>query len=115
MLFSTLFTFFEQQQQAPRGGFGVIQLIPFVAIFVIFYVLFILPQKKKQKKHQEMIEQLKPGDRVVTTGGIYGTIMGVQKDRFELKVASNVKIEITKNAIGVILTPQTTEKAGKKE
>jgi preprotein translocase subunit YajC len=58
-----------------------------------------------------MVNDLKPGDRIITSGGIFGTVMGVQPDRIELKIAANVKIEITKSAVGVILAPQ--EKAEK--
>ncbi len=87
---------------APQGNF-MTALLPFVLVFVIFYLLIIMPQRKKQKKHMEMVENLKPGSRIITTGGIFGVIMGVQKDRVELKVAANTKIEITKSAIGVIL------------
>jgi preprotein translocase subunit YajC len=100
-------------QGAPAAGAAAPQtsmfgaLIPFVLVFVIFYVLIILPQRKKQKKHQEQVGGLKPGDRIITTAGIYGTIMGVQADRLEVKVAANVKIEITKGAVGVILGPQS--------
>lgn len=78
-------------------------LLPFVLVFVIFYLLIIMPQRKKQKKHQNLVENLKPGDRIVTTAGIFGTVMGVQKDRIELKIAANVKVDITKSAVGVIL------------
>jgi preprotein translocase subunit YajC len=86
-------------------------LIPFILVFVIFYLLIIMPQRKKQKRHMEMVNNLKSGDRIITTGGIHGTIMGVQKDRIELKIAANVKIEITKSAVGVILAPgQAPEK-----
>jgi len=88
--------------QAPRpnmlGAF-----LPLVAVFVIFYFLMIRPQRIKQKKHMELVENLRPGDRIVTTAGIFGTVMGVQKDRIELKIAANVKIDITKSAVGVIL------------
>ena len=83
-------------------------LLPFILVFAIFYLLIILPSRKKQKKHQEMVENLKPGDRVVTSGGIFGTVMGVQPDRIELKIATNVKIDITKSAVGTIVGP--TEK-----
>jgi preprotein translocase subunit YajC len=87
-------------------------LIPFILVFVIFYLLIIMPQRKKQKRHMEMVDNLRSGDRIITTGGIHGTIMGVQKDRIELKIAANVKIEITKSAVGVILAPgQAPEKA----
>lgn len=106
MILSTFFTFLQQAEPAPRGGSLLTALFPFILVFVIFYFLLIRPQRKKQKQHQEMVEQLKPGDKVITSGGIYGTIMGVQKDRFELKVASNVKIEVTKNSVTAILTPK---------
>ena len=61
-----------------------------------------MPSRKKQKKHQEMIEQLKPGDKIITTGGIHGSVMGVQSDKIEVKIAANVKVNVTKNAIAVI-------------
>jgi preprotein translocase subunit YajC len=101
-------------QAAPAGGAGMAPqgnfmtaLLPFVLVFVIFYLLIIMPQRKKQKKHMEMVENLKPGSRIITTGGIFGTVMGVQKDRVEVKIAANTKVELTKSAIGVILQGET--------
>ncbi len=58
----------------------------------------------------DMVGALKPGDKIITTGGIYGTIMGLQQDRIELKIATNVKIDITKSAVGAIL-PTATDAA----
>jgi preprotein translocase subunit YajC len=104
MIFIGFLTLLQQTEPAPRGNL-LTALFPFILIFVIFYLLIIMPSRKKQKRHQEMVGQLKSGDKIVTSGGIYGTVMGVQKDRIELKVASNVKIEIAKNAVGTILTP----------
>jgi preprotein translocase subunit YajC len=78
-------------------------LVPFVLVFAIFYLLIIMPQRKKQKKHMEQIGALKPGDRIITTAGIYGTVMGIQPDRIEVKIAANVKVDITKGSVGVIL------------
>lgn len=101
----------QAARPAPQSNM-LTSLIPFILVFVIFYLLIIMPQRKKQKRHQEMVNNLKSGDRIITTGGIHGTIMGVQKDRIELKIAANVKIEITKSAVGVILAPgQAPEKA----
>jgi preprotein translocase subunit YajC len=77
-------------------------LLPFVLVFVIFYLLIIMPQRKKQKKHLQLVDALKSGDRIITTAGIFGTVMGVQKDLIELKIASNTNIKITKSAVGVI-------------
>jgi preprotein translocase subunit YajC len=111
-----LFLFANVQQGAPanpgpgpvpQGGSMLGMLVPFIGVFAIFYLLIIMPQRKKQKQHLAMVENLKAGSRVITTGGIYGTVMGVQKDRIELKISANVKIDITKSAIGVILSSET--------
>jgi preprotein translocase subunit YajC len=90
------------QQQPGANASPYLGLLPFVLVFVIFYLLIIMPQRKKQKKHLELVNNLKPGDRVITTAGIFGTVMGVQKDLIELKIASNTNIKITKSAVGVI-------------
>jgi preprotein translocase subunit YajC len=118
MTLNALLPFAQQQTGAGAPGGPVQQpnfltaLVPFALVFVIFYLLIIMPQRKKQKKHVAMVEALKPGSRIITTGGIYGTIMGVQKDKVELKISANVKIDITKSAIGVILAGESTpEKA----
>ena len=110
MIITSLFNFLQQSQPAPRGGGFISVLIPFILVFVIFYLLIIMPSRKKQKKHQEMVEELKPGDKIVTSGGIHGTVMGVQKDRIELKIAANVKIDITKNAVGAIISQKKSDK-----
>jgi preprotein translocase subunit YajC len=99
------------QPARPQGGSFITALIPFILVFVIFYLLIVMPQRKKQKKHMTMVEQLKPGDRIITTGGIFGTVMGVQKDRIELKIAANVKIDVTKSAVAVILGQQKSDSA----
>ncbi len=104
MIFATLFSLAQQPAAGAAAKPNMLMgLLPFIGVFAIFYLLIIMPQRKKQKKHLEMVEALRSGDRVVTTAGIFGTVMGVQKDRIELKIAANVKIEITKSAVGVIL------------
>ena len=111
MIFASFFMSAQQApSQAPRGNM-LTALLPFVLVFGIFYLLIILPQRKKQKKHQDMVNNLKPGDRVITTGGVFGTIMGVQPDRIELKISANVKIDITKSSVGAILGAEKGEKA----
>jgi len=108
MIAAGLMTSLEQAQPTARPqGNLLTALIPFVLVFVIFYVLIILPTRKKQKKHMDLVGGLKPGDKIITTGGIYGTVMGVQQDRIELKIATNVKIDITKSAVGAILSAGT--------
>ncbi|OGD26229.1 MAG: preprotein translocase subunit YajC [Candidatus Aminicenantes bacterium RBG_19FT_COMBO_65_30] len=103
MIFGALTSLALQAGGAPAARPNMLgALLPFVLVFVIFYLLIIMPQRKKQKKHIELVENLKPGDRVITTAGIFGTVMGVQKDLIELKIASNTNIKITKSAVGVI-------------
>ncbi|TEU07958.1 MAG: preprotein translocase subunit YajC [Candidatus Aminicenantes bacterium] len=110
MIFSAFFTLALQAQPAARPQGSIFTaMIPFILVFVIFYFLLIKPQRTKQKKHQEMVGQLKSGDKVITSGGIHGTVMGVQKDKIEVKIASNVKIDVSKNSIAVILTPKQKE------
>jgi len=88
--------FLQQQAQAPSS---IIQILPFIVILGIFYLLVFLPARRRQKKLQDMIDNLKAGDKVVTSGGIYGTIVGFKDDRIQLRVAENVKIELSRNAV----------------
>ena len=75
------------------GGIG--QFIPLVLIFVIFYFFLIRPQQKKVKEHKAMVESLKKGDKVVTSGGITGTIQRViDNDKVEVEIADNVTVEV---------------------
>ncbi|MBM3296727.1 MAG: preprotein translocase subunit YajC [Candidatus Aminicenantes bacterium] len=91
-------------QGAAAGGSSLMMFVMMFGIFIIFYLLLIMPARKKQKKHMEMVGNLKSGDRIVTTGGIYGTVMGFKSaDKLEVKIASNTVIQITKSAVGVIL------------
>lgn len=107
MALGAFLSFFYQPQAASRPGTNPFSFFIMMGlIFVVFYLLVIMPSRKKQKKHQENVAQLKPGDKIVTSGGIYGTVMGTQKDKIELKISSNVKIDVTRSAVAVILTPQ---------
>jgi preprotein translocase subunit YajC len=109
-----LINFFYVSQQSSSqtsGGSLFSALIPFILVFVIFYVLIILPSRKRQKKHQQMVENLRPGDKVLTTGGIYGTVMGVQKDKIELKIAANVKVDVAKSAVAAVLSTREDKKS----
>ena len=75
-------------------------LLPLVLMFVIFYFMLIRPQKKKDKKIKEMLAALKPGDRICTIGGIYGTITGIKDDTIELAVSTeNTKLVVARWAI----------------
>jgi preprotein translocase subunit YajC len=76
-----------------------VQPLIFLAIGLIFYFIVFLPNKKKQRSLQQMLDNLKNGDKVITSGGIFGVVAGIKDDRIQLKVADQVKIEISKNAI----------------
>ncbi|MEW5977610.1 MAG: preprotein translocase subunit YajC [Acidobacteriota bacterium] len=84
---------------AANGQAGLLQFLPLVAIFLIFYLVVFLPNRKKQKALQEMLNNLKNGDKVITSGGIFGVVSGIKDERVQLRVADQVKIEISKNAI----------------
>ena len=81
------------------GGSGMIGFLPIIIIFVIFYVLLIRPQQKKEQQRLKMISELKKGERVVTQGGIYGTVVDVKENKIILEVSERVKIAFTKNAV----------------
>ena len=74
-------------------------LIPLAMMLGVFYFLLIAPMRRRQRQQQEMIGALKTGDRVVTSGGIYGTIVGIKEDRLTLRIADQVKIEVAKASV----------------
>ena len=81
-------------------------VLPFLMVFAIYYLIVILPTRRNQKKAQEMIQNLKVGDKVITNSGIYGTIAGLKGDRIQLRVAENVKIEMSRNAVTALQIDQ---------
>jgi preprotein translocase subunit YajC len=91
------------------GGLGSAlgsPLVMMVIVMGIFYVMLILPQQRQRKKLQEMLGALKAGDKVITNGGIYGTINGIDGDTVILKIADQVKIRIARSAITQVETPE---------
>jgi len=83
------------------GGANAITgfVFPLVIVMAIFYFILIRPQIKRQKQHQQMISSLQKGDKVITTGGIHGTIVGIKGDVLVLKVADTTKLEVSKSAV----------------
>src|SRR5262245_1858202 len=79
---------------------GLISLLPFALILAIFYVLILMPMQRRQKKVQEFQAALKVGDKIVTTGGIYGQITRVNDKSVQLQVADKVRIEIARASVG---------------
>ena len=91
------------------SGSGFAQFVPLILIFVIFYFFLIRPQQKKVKEHKSMVEGLKRGDKVITSGGITGTVERIiDNDKVEVQIAENVKVEIVK-ATGIQGLLNTTE------
>ena len=92
--------------QMPGGG-GLITLAPLLFIFAIFYFLLILPQQRKQKKWQAMLGELKNGDKIVTSGGLRGTIVSLKDDALVLRVPpDNLKLEISRASVVSVTTAE---------
>ncbi|MCL6638902.1 MAG: preprotein translocase subunit YajC [Firmicutes bacterium] len=92
------------------GNPQIVSLLYIVALFAILYFLMIRPQQQRQKKHQEMIKNIKVDDSVITVGGILGTVVKVKENTFVLRVADNVRIEFLKSAISQVTKKEQDEK-----
>jgi len=100
--------------QLGGGGMGWLGMAPLIFIFAIFYFLLILPQQRRQKKWHAMLDQLKTGDRITTTGGLRGTIMALKDDSLHLRVPpNNIVLEVTKASVQVVTTSEEEVKASK--
>ena len=95
---------------APRAGQGaeqpnpILAFAPIIFMFVIFYFILIRPQRKRQKDHEALVETLKKGDKVVTSGGIVGTVVGTKEKEIVIKVGDDsVKLEIIKSCVSQVV------------
>lgn len=107
MCFSSLLL----QQTAPAaavGGGGLGMLIPLLLLVLIMYFFMIRPQNKKQKETQKMLDALKKGDKVVTIGGIHGTISSVKEHTVVIKVDDSAKIEFNRSAVASVIVEKTS-------
>ena len=102
-----------QGEGAQGGGNPLMTFLPFVAIIAIFYFLIIRPQNKKQKETKKMLEALKKGDRVVTIGGIHGTIQTVREQSVVVRVDDNTKIEFSRSAVSSVSAVAKEDKSEK--
>jgi len=85
---------------APQSGANpLVSFIPLIAMLAIFYFILVLPMKKKQQKVQAFLQALKEGDRVVTSGGMFGTITKLKEDAVQLQIAQNVKVDVSRASI----------------
>ncbi len=106
------YLFFILQAQSDGIASMVSSLLPFLLIIAVFYFLILRPQQKRQKARQKLLEGVKKGDKVITSGGIHGTVEGLEADSILVKIADNVKVKMDKSAIGTIvgLTDQLKKK-----
>ena len=92
---------------APQGGDGggsmISTFVMFAAIIAIFYFMIIRPQSKRQKERQKMLEAMKKGDKVVTSGGIHGKIIAMEDKTVLLEISDNVKVKVEKSAVTAVL------------
>ena len=105
---TVLLFFFVGAAHAMGGGPGdgqggaaapIAQLLPFVLMFVVLYLLILRPQIKKQKATQRMIDELKKGDQIVTSGGLHGVITNIKDDLLVVKIAENVKVDVSRASV----------------
>ncbi len=93
--------------QSSGSAAALANFLPIIAIGLVFYFLVIAPANKQRKKQAEMLSTLKKGDRVLTSGGIYGTIQGVEPDAVYLKIADNVKVKVARSAISGVVSGES--------
>jgi len=92
---------------AQSSGSAYLGVLPLVAIFAIFYVMLVLPQQRRQKKWQAMVGALKNGDKVVTSGGIRGTVISLKDDAVQLRVPpDNLRIEVARAAVTALINSE---------
>jgi preprotein translocase subunit YajC len=100
--------------QTSSGTMGWLGFAPLVFILAIFYLLLILPQQRRQKKWQQMLNELKTGDKVITSGGLHGTIIALRDDYLHLRVPpDNLRIEVSRASISSVITGEEPTKAAK--
>lgn len=113
---NTLFYFgaILAQASSPKGGGNFLtSLFPLILIVVVMYLLLIRPQQKRQREHRRMVSELKPGDEIVTSGGMHGSIAGIREKQQTLlvKIADNVKVEVDRASVGRV--KRAEEKIGR--
>lgn len=86
---------------------GLVSFFPMVVVCVILYLLVIRPQQRQAKDHKRMVDNLKTGDKVITQGGIYGTVTGLKGAVVQVKIADNVRVDVSRSAISQVVTEPT--------
>jgi preprotein translocase subunit YajC len=96
------------------GAGGFTSFIPLVLMFVIFYFLLIRPQQKKSKDHKEMVSNLRKGDRIVSSGGLYGRITGLDENALTVEIADKVRVKIARGSVSILASTPSQPKKEKK-
>ncbi len=117
-MFDNLAHAMGQSGAAGQGAGGFTAFIPLILMFVIFYFLLIRPQQKKAREHRDMIGNLKKGDRILTSGGLYGRITGIEDATLTVEISDKVRVKIARGNVASVVgpsapQPQPTEKADK--
>ena len=100
---------------APGGSGGFASFIPLILMFVIFYFLLIRPQQKKTKEHRQMIDNLKTGDRIITSGGLHGRITGVSDTALTVEIAEKVRVKVNRSNVSAMMQTSPPPAASKKD
>jgi preprotein translocase subunit YajC len=97
---------------APGGGGSqgsqIMSFLPIIFIFVIFYFLLIRPQQKRSKEHRNLLSNLKEGDQVITSGGIYGRITGIKDEKITVEISDKVRVKVSRGNIAGVVKPNGT-------
>ncbi len=96
--------------QNAKQGFDIISLLPFILIFVVIYFFMMRPQAKKQKETKKMLDELKPKEKIITIGGIYGEVDSVKNNIVVIKIGKDTKIEVKKSAIASKIDSENNKK-----
>lgn len=100
---------------ASGGSGGFASFIPLILMFVIFYFLLIRPQQKKTKEHRRMIDNLKTGDRIITSGGLHGRVTGVTETTLTVEIAEKVRVKVNRANVSGLMQTGATPAPAKKE
>jgi preprotein translocase subunit YajC len=113
ILFNIAYAMGQTGAGAEGGAGGFASFIPLILMFVIFYFLLIRPQQKKSKEHKQMIGSLKKGDRIITSGGLYGRITGVNDTTLTVEIADKVRVKVARGNVGAMVQPAAQPPAAK--
>lgn len=111
-MFNLAFAQGTQQTATGQPGGNLMGLLPIAIIFIIFYFLLIRPQKKSQREHQDMLQKLSKNDEVITSGGIFGTVVSIQDDVVTLRVEKETKIKVKKGSVSKVIKSRGEEVSG---